>query len=325
MQRRMTLAVLGLCAVVGWAWLAETDARAVPISLFSDLDTYLDRAKEIVIARCLEAPEDVGISYIDGLYPATTEVVATLKGKRNLGDLKIATIYPMRPGRTYLLTNTGGNAFNTDFLSLGQMTVVPVPDGFDLKSLQGKSLKEQVQRVFARNLYEVERELEPLLAQEKMLREALKDRRDDLFESKGPIQLSESTEIETKKEGSGVFLEMPCGRLEWSHSRPGQSGYFYFNITTPDQPQWEFAALDRDINDLKALDGKPLNAKFFGAFSPSRDKLLGQASGNAIYVEVGQLLLARSASEPKTIYVLEIVSQGTSEAMRCRYAVVRAN
>lgn len=323
MQRRTTLAVLGLCAALGCAWLAESNARAVPISLFSDLDTYLERAKEIVIARCLEAPEDVGISYIDGLYPATMELVTSLKGAREPGKLKIATIYPVRPGRTYLLANTGGNAFETDFLSLGQMTVVPVPDGFDLKVLHERPLKQQVQLVFARNLYEVERELEPLLAQEKMLREALKDRRDDQFESKGPIHLSESTEIETKKEGSRVFLEMPCGRLEWSHSRPGQSGYFYF--TEPEQPQWEFAAIDRNVNDLKDLDGKPLNAKFYGAFSPSRDKLLGQASGNAIYMEVGQLLLARCASEPKTVYVIKIVSQGTAETMRCRFAVLRAD
>jgi hypothetical protein len=289
-----------------------------------DLDTYLDRAKEIIIARCIEVPEEGVNAFIDGLYPATVDVVTNLKGKRELVHLKIATIYSMKPGQTYLLTNTGGNAFGTDFLSLGELTVLPIPERFNFDLLKDKSPKEQLEQIFAHSLYELERELEPLLAKERMLRQALKDRRDDLFESKGPIRLTEIRALMSKKAGSSVFLEMPCGRLDWSHSSPGKSGYFYFNPPTPDKSQWEFATVDRDVESLKALDGKPLKAKFYGLLSPSRDKRLGQSAGNAIHAEVGQIILARYTTDPKTIYLLELVSQGTDESLRVKYAVVRA-
>lgn len=325
MHRRTSTAstMLGISAVLGCLWFAATDAQAIPITLFTDVETYLERAKEIIIARCIEVPEDGGISAVDGFYPVTVDVVANLKGNRDLVHLKIGTIYPMQQGKTYLMTNTGGEAFGSNFLSLGELTVVSIPEGFDLDSLKGKPLKEQVELVFARNLYEVERELDPLLAKERMLRQALKDRRDDLFESKGPIRLPEIKELETKSIGSSVFLELPCGRLDWSHASPGRSGYFYFNPPAPRHPQWEFAAIDRDVEDLKALDGKPLKAKFYGSLSPSRDKRLGQAFGGAIQVEVGQIILARYTTAPKTICLLELVSQGTAETLRVKYAVLK--
>jgi hypothetical protein len=305
-------------------WFAAIEAQAVPITLFTDVETYLERAKEIIIARCIEVPEDGGIAAVDGFYPVTVDVVANLKGNRDLVHLKIGTIYPMQQGKTYLMTNTGGEAFGSNFLSLGELTVVPISETLDLDSLKGKPLREQVELIFARNLYDLERELDPLLAKERMLRQALKDRRDDLFESKGPIRLPEIKELETKGVGASIFLEFPCGRLDWSHATPGRSGYFYFNPPAPRHPQWEFAAIDRDVEDLKALDGKPLKAKFYGLLSPSRDKRLGQAFGGAIKVEVGQLILARYTTDPTTIYFLQLVSQGPGESLRVKYAVLKA-
>jgi len=313
-----------LLIFLGLIGVAAAEARAVPITLFMDTETYLERAKEIIVARCIEAPEDDGVSAVDGLFPVTVDVVANLKGNRELVHLKVGTIYPMRQGKTYLLTNTGGEAFGTNFLSLGELTVVPIPERFDLETLQGKPLKEQVELIFARNLYEVERALEPLQAKERMLRQALKDRRDDLFESQGPIQLREITDLETKNIGQSVFLELPCGRLDWSHATPERSGYFYFNPPAPRHPQWEFAAIDRDVADLKALDGKPLKAKFYGLLSPSRDKRLGQSSGGAIQVEVGQIILARYTTEPNTIYLLQLVHQGPGESLQVKYSVLKA-
>jgi hypothetical protein len=37
--------------------LTCTTAHAVPISLFSDVDTYIERAQDIVIAKCISVPE----------------------------------------------------------------------------------------------------------------------------------------------------------------------------------------------------------------------------------------------------------------------------
>ena len=66
----------------------------------------------------------------------------------------------------------------------------------------------------------------------------------------------------------------------------------------------------------------PLTAKFFGNYSPSRDKRLGQSSGNAINVEVGQIVLVRNVKDPTTIYVLKIEGQEEHEAMTVQYFVL---
>jgi hypothetical protein len=294
-------------------------APAVPRSLFSDVDTYLEHAQEIVIAKCASIPEEELLTFDDGLYPATVEVVTTLKGDRKPGRLTVATIYPMTPGQTYLLATSGGKAFETDFLALGELSVVPIPRGFDLDRLKGKKTKQQVQLIFARHLYEVERQLAPLLHAQGLLQKALEDRRDDIFESRGNVRIGEIRETTTRA-GSIIHLEFQAGRMEWSHSMPGKAGYLYFTTHGADAPEWEFAASDE--RDLNAFNGKPLKAKFYGSFSPSRDKRLGQQAGNAIQVEVGQIILARTVDDPKTLYLLKIERQEQKEAMTARYSVI---
>lgn len=308
-----------ICIVLAVSFVACSIAFAVPISLFSDTDTYVDRAKDIVIAKCVSIPEQPQ-GYIDGLYPAKVEVLSTLKGDKKTGLLKIGTVYPMKPGETYLLSSLGGSALNTDFLALPQLSVVPIPAGFDLAQLKDKTTKQQVQIVFARHLYEIERKLAPLLERQRLLQQSIKDKRDDQFESNGKVKLGEIKELTTTKKPSIIALNFEAGPLEWSTSAPGKTGYYYFTDRLPTTPDWEFAYTEaKDITDL---DGKPLRAKFYHRFSPSRDvRLEPTGFGNAIRISKGQVILARTSADPETIYILQIYQQA-QEAIAVRYAVI---
>jgi hypothetical protein len=308
--------------VLSGLFLLIQDSGAVPITIFSDVATYAERAEEIVIARCLTVPEDGGLSANDGFYPATVDVITALKGPRRPGELKIATIFPMKTGQNYLLANTGGKAFGTDFLALGELTIVPVPESFDLASLENQPLKEQLEQIFSRQLYEVEREMAPLIEKQRQLQRALKDRTDDLVESLGPIHLPEIKELSSTRMGSNVFLQLPLGRLEWSQSSPGKSGYLYYNSPKRGLPQWEFAAVDERLTEVESLEGTVLKGRFFGPTSPARDKRLGQPFSNAIQVEVGRVVLVRDRRTPERICILEIASQGMDESMTARYVIV---
>ena len=296
----VVLTAMGLCG----------SAHAVPISLFSDTDTFIERAQDIVIVKCVSVPKDGGIEFHDGLYPAEVEVLKTIKGKRALGRLTVATIYPMKPEVQYLLTNSGGAALNTDFLSLAELSVVSLPANAPLKELDGKTTRQQVQMAFAWSLHEVEQKLAPLLAEQKRLQRSLKDRDDDLFLWNGNVAIREVRKAITQNRAPSLSLEFPVGKLEWSHAKAGESGYFYFR-SPGDGPLWEFAATDE--TEIQAFHGKPLRAKFFGSNSPSRDRRLGMSSSNAINVQVGQIVLARMTEHPQSILVIKLVEQSVDE------------
>lgn len=295
-------------------------AHAVPISFFSDTDTFIERAQDIVIAKCISVPKDGGFAFEDGLYPAEVEIQKTIKGKRAPGKLTVATIYPMRAGTQYLLTNTGGMAFNTDFLSLAELSVVSLPADTSLKELDGKTIKQQVQMSFAWHLHEVEQQLAPLLAEQTRLQQSLKGRDDDLFQSKGNVVIAEVRGAITQNRQSIRSLEFPQGKLEWSHSAPGESGYFYFRGPGND-PRWEFAATDETV--IQEFHGKPLRANFYGSNSPSRDRRLGSSSSNSIKVRVGQIVLARTTEKPQSILIIKLVEQSADEEkLTINYAVI---
>lgn len=186
-------------------------ASAFPISFFPGIDTYLERYDDIVIAECVSVAE---APHRHGFFPAEVKVLETLEGNRKPGLLKIATIYQMKPGQRYLLTNTGGNAFDTDFLTLGELTVVPVHD--DLKTLAGKTKKQKLQIIFSRELYEVERKLAPLLQQKALLDKAVEGRTDNLFESKQPVQIGEIKKLATTNQNSIITLDLDGVPLQWS-------------------------------------------------------------------------------------------------------------
>ena len=257
----------------------------VPITLFQDTDTYIRRARDIVIAQCLSVPP--GQPGEDGLYAVEVKVLLVLKGNRKPGELRVATIYPMKPQERYLLTSLGGLALGTDFLALPQLSVVPVPKDFPLETLEGKPVKEQLQRLFARELFEVERQIEPLQEQQAMLAKAIEGRAYDLVKL-DRVRIERMLELSTTEEGKyGRYLALGGAKLSWSDAEPGKSGFLYFDEPGTDAPLWEFAPCDgRRIEDLV---GKPLEARFYGQYSPGRKQALRQSDYHTVRVRVGEM------------------------------------
>jgi hypothetical protein len=147
--------------------LMTAAAQAIKITAFTDTDTFVKRAQDIVIAKCTGPVPDRD-KYEDGLYPVDVEIVTVLKGAKKPGKATIATIYPTEAGKTYLLTSLGGSAYGTDFLAVPQLAVVELPAKFRLDDLKGKTVREQVQAVFVARRQENERQ-QQLLKDEKTL------------------------------------------------------------------------------------------------------------------------------------------------------------
>jgi hypothetical protein len=160
-----------LVVSVAVALLTAPLCQAVRITLFADTDTFVQRAQDIVIAKC-SGPVPDSRQYEDGLYPVDVQVVAVLKGGKMPGQAKIVTVYPMEAGKTYLLTSLGGSAHGTDFLAVPELSVVELPANFHLDDLKGKKVVEQVQTVFAARRQENERQQRLLMEEKKLLDKA---------------------------------------------------------------------------------------------------------------------------------------------------------
>jgi hypothetical protein len=219
-------------------------AFAVIITLFTDTDTFLRRAKDIVVAECIAVPAPEA-GWVD-LRAVEVDILKVLKGGRKPGRLRIATNHSMKPHTTYLLCSAVGWALETDFLAIDELSVVPLPPTFQVNELTDKDLQEQVQYIFSRRLFDVERELAPLLKEKELLEKAVADRRYGWYESQGPVKISRITEVSTQTDGhSTVWLDLEGRKLGWSVRSQGEAGYFYFEgIGTSRWPYWEFASCD---------------------------------------------------------------------------------
>ena len=155
---------------------AALPCQAVKVTAFTDTDTFISHAKEVVIAKCIGPVPDAS-RYDDGLYPVDVRVISVLHGIKDAGvkpgKAKVATIYAMEVGKTYMLTSMGGSAHGTEFLAIPEMSVVELPPDFQLGQLKDKTLKEQVLAVFAARRRENERQMRQLETEKKLLDKAI--------------------------------------------------------------------------------------------------------------------------------------------------------
>ena len=201
----MKLKVVSLATVL----FTTLPCRAVPITSFTDTGTFVQRAKDIVIAECL-APALDGRQYEDGLCPVNVQIVSVLKGAKQPGKATIATIYPMEVGKTYLLTSLGGSAHGTDSQAVPELSVVELPLSFQLDGLKKKKVTEQVWAVFAARRQENERQQRLLEEEKKLLDKAVGSRITYAAEEK---PLTPETVVAKKFEGKAT-VEFPVGAVD---------------------------------------------------------------------------------------------------------------
>jgi hypothetical protein len=149
--------------------LLAVPAAALPVMPFTDTRTFAERATDVVIAECLD-PDAAPGPKLNGVTEVRVDVVRVLKGDRKPGKATLVTIgQPMEKGRRYMMASFGGSVRDIQFLANAELAVVEVPADFDLKTLDGKTVGEQMQLVFdARRervrirLIELQREKEAL-------------------------------------------------------------------------------------------------------------------------------------------------------------------
>ena len=150
-------------------FIVPTIAGAVPVLPPMDTATFVAKSTDILIVRCIN-PDVLGGGKNDGLTLVEVEVVVVLKGDRKTGKARLGTIgQPMEAGKRYLMASFGGEAFDTGFLAQSDQAVVELPADFDLKSLAGKTVIEKVQAIFDARRAQVERLLEQLQREKKVL------------------------------------------------------------------------------------------------------------------------------------------------------------
>ena len=177
-------------AAIALLLVALAPCHSIPVATFTDMETFVRRAESIVVARVVAVPGP-GEGFEDGLYPAEVEVLQVLTGDRKPGRLRIVTIYPMQPGKLYLLTGSRGARYggpgspvDTDFAAHGELTVVAVPANFDLALLKSGPLEKQLRAVFLARKTAVEaslptakseRERQALAEEKRLLEKALRN------------------------------------------------------------------------------------------------------------------------------------------------------
>ena len=283
-------------------------ALAIRVTLFGDTPTYIERAKDIVIAKCISEPEHI----IDGgMYDV--DIIKVLKGDKPIGACKVFAVERMKKGRTYLLTNSGGQVGDTDFLATAQVSVVAVASFIDLEKLQHKNLTDQLHTIFSGRLYELHRQLAPLLAEKELLDKAVADRTDNLLVTTMPAQIDQlyRTRAREYKQGEVTYLKFDAKHMEWSR-QSDKKGYLYFQEPETRMPKWEFALLPE--KEFEALKGKKLRLRFYGMYTPG--------SGQSIVVSEGQVIAARHTDEPTVAYIMKLDRQ-ENDILFVRYCIVK--
>lgn len=314
-MKRLFIFLAVLLVTLDWCY-------AVIVTSFVDTDMFVERARDIVIARYLPGEEADSAKFENGLHLVQVEILLVLKGNKQPGRMKVATIYYLKPGESYMLTSSGGSAYGTDFLAIPQLSVVPLPFNFDLKILEGKNMKEQVQAVFSRRLFEVEQALSPLQKEESLLTKALQDRKDDIYQSNTNVKVKTIFDAVTKRDKGIPYLDFKSTKIEWSHNEPGKSGSLYFTKNGSNTPLWEFSP--STYREIKEFDSKPLTARFYGMYSPGMKNAFGRSGEPGIRISVGQIVLARTIDDPLTIYIIQIEKQDeVEEKAFVKYAIIR--
>ncbi len=144
---------------------------AIMITLFIDSDFYWERGGDIIIARCV-GPDQSGKRFLDGVHLVDAEVLKTIKGTSALGSRKIATIYEMVPGKTYLLYSIGGSSKGADFLAVAELSIAEIPPGLSLAALDEKPPKEQIAAIFSARLQYLRQRMKQLDEEKTLLEKA---------------------------------------------------------------------------------------------------------------------------------------------------------
>jgi hypothetical protein len=146
---------------------------AVRISAFTGIDRHVTRSSDIIVATCTRPPRVADAIGGRGLLVATVDIVHVVKGDKKPGPVRVATLYPMTAGKRYLISSYGGQVADIDILAIPELSVVEVPDSFDLSPLASQTPGRQLTQIFNARLEDVLARIGALASERDQLRKAL--------------------------------------------------------------------------------------------------------------------------------------------------------
>jgi hypothetical protein len=161
MSRRIAIIAVSLVLAI---CLSATGAWAVIIGFFAGTNRFIERAQDIVVVEVGQVDQNA-----DDLEICEVRILRTLKGSRPLGAAKLATAWPVTPGKRYLVVSHGGSCLGTDLIAADELSVVPLSPNLDLKTLDDKRLAGQLAALYRDRLAAVNEQQNRLTAERELL------------------------------------------------------------------------------------------------------------------------------------------------------------
>ena len=159
-------------AIILALFAAITTASATVFMAFTSWDELIGKSTDIVIARCTKPHQDRFV--LNHMLHAEIDVNMVLKGGTQVGAHRMVSEYPLKDGEQFLLI---GYYQVTDsyrgYGALERYRIIPL-HGFDLATLAGKPLAEQVQLVLKHRLETINRTQEQLAEEKQRLEQGIK-------------------------------------------------------------------------------------------------------------------------------------------------------
>lgn len=155
-------------------WLFSANiVLAVFIIPFTSWDEVSEKSSDIIIARCIVAPNTTFV--VDGMIWSDIEILSVLKGNPKSGPARMVSQYGPHQGERFLAFATYQSTPTYEaYNATESYRIIPIGSTFLIESLAGKTLTEQIQLVQRNRLEEVKRELEKVAEEKQRLEKSLR-------------------------------------------------------------------------------------------------------------------------------------------------------
>ena len=138
--------------------LAATSATALLLGPFPGWSRLENISDEIVIVGC-DQPLPSRPNFNDNVVRSDSQVLilSTLKGTNSTSSTRFLTNHELQVGHQYLVF---GDYEDGAFCAFEDYRVIPLGTDFPLKSLEGKTLDEQLQILFQRGVDDMNRKIQ---------------------------------------------------------------------------------------------------------------------------------------------------------------------
>nr|WP_314857757.1 hypothetical protein [uncultured Undibacterium sp.] len=132
-----------ICILALGLFVATSSSFAVLISPFTSWDDLSKKSPDIVIARCIDTPEQTIV--INGMIWSNIEVMSVIKGDTQEGAARMVSQYVPCHGEQFLLFATyESNKEYRAYNATETYRVVPLDEQFRINELAGKNLHKKI-------------------------------------------------------------------------------------------------------------------------------------------------------------------------------------